>query len=261
MIIPKETKGDSDIPILVAHKIASGTFYDPTNLSLVRFLEIARWLKKSGYKFVTLSELVEARDELSIAICFDDGYKHLLPILLSLVEAYDFKATILPVAGYLGTYNKWEVFPGKEERHLTVEDIKLLAGLGFEIGSHTLTHPDIVSLSDKKVKEELSASKFILEDITAERVKVISFPFSRVDKRVAALAKEIGYRTGLVLRRSSIVADWIECGYGLYSWDSIGSVKRKLKGDKLERLCLDLVSKCSYFSALMRNFKGDGTKT
>jgi oligosaccharide reducing-end xylanase len=61
---------------------------------------------------------------------------------------------------------------------------------GHEIGSHTLTHPHLTSLSDAALDQELRESKAILENLTGKPVISLAYPFGDDDARVwAATAK------------------------------------------------------------------------
>jgi peptidoglycan/xylan/chitin deacetylase (PgdA/CDA1 family) len=62
-----------------------------------------------------------------------------------------------------------------------------LASQGWEVGSHTRTHPNLTELSNKEITAELSQSKSCLERI-APGVSSLAYPFGACDARVRALA-------------------------------------------------------------------------
>jgi len=242
-----------NFPILICHKIIRGLPLDSTAISPSKFKTIIKSLYDEHYTFLTLKEANNTSVRKGVIFCFDDIYNHLVPLFLELSENYSFKATLFTIAGYLGTYNFWEPLPGKRVKHISQDETILLSACGYEIGSHTLTHPDLIHLPPEKLYQELYISKDILEQLIKKEITSISFPFSRIDDSIAKIAWEIGYRNSAVLRKHSLKADWIKCGWGVYKWDNHRSVKRKMNGNNSERLLLNLVSKCSYFSALLRN--------
>jgi peptidoglycan/xylan/chitin deacetylase (PgdA/CDA1 family) len=60
---------------------------------------------------------------------------------------------------------------------------------GFEIGSHTVTHPFLTSLSEEEMKEELEGSKRRLEERYKINVETIAFPYWDYDERVLSISK------------------------------------------------------------------------
>lgn len=80
--------------------------------------------------------------------------------------------------------------------YLSPEDLKRLAqSPRVTIGSHTMTHPNLLRLSDKEIIRELSESKELLEEITGSPVLHLSYPNGLGDERIADLARKCGYRS------------------------------------------------------------------
>lgn len=80
---------------------------------------------------------------------------------------------------------------------LTKDEInKLSTHKLIEIGSHTLTHPVLSSLSYDAQKQELLKSKQILEEITNKQIKYFAYPYggnSDINNISIQLVKECGY--------------------------------------------------------------------
>jgi len=70
-----------------------------------------------------------------------------------------------------------------------------LSDLGFEIGSHSLTHRYLTDLADTDLRRELEQSKAMLEQIVGKPVPHFSCPGGRLNSRVAQAAAKAGYRT------------------------------------------------------------------
>lgn len=64
----------------------------------------------------------------------------------------------------------------------------------FRVGSHARTHRMLSLLDDADIRDELSDSKRILEDLTGCAVDALSIPSGAVDRRVRRIAVECGYR-------------------------------------------------------------------
>jgi peptidoglycan/xylan/chitin deacetylase (PgdA/CDA1 family) len=152
------------------------------------------------------------------AITFDDGlcsfYENAYPML----EERGVKSTIFPVAGLIGKKSDWDIVGNK--RHLTAAMLREIAGSGHEVGSHSLTHANLVWLGDDDLLKELRDSKLILEDITGSAVRGLSFPFGSWNKRVWNAAKSVGYEYATVYRGHRRAPPEFLPVYGVYRFDS-----------------------------------------
>ena len=61
------------------------------------------------------------------------------------------------------------------------------------LGSHTVTHAKLNAVDGQQLRQELSASKRALEDITGAPVCMLSLPYGSWSPRVVAAARQAGY--------------------------------------------------------------------
>jgi peptidoglycan/xylan/chitin deacetylase (PgdA/CDA1 family) len=90
--------------------------------------------------------------------------------------------------------------PANEAPTLTAEQLRKMSAAGIEIGSHTVTHPALSSLSRADAAEELAASKKTLESILERRVGYLAYPFGgpqHFNREVEELARQAGYESAL----------------------------------------------------------------
>ena len=81
-----------------------------------------------------------------------------------------------------------------KELYLSRSELEELASQpGVEIGSHTLSHPNLTLLSDSKLRAELEESRSILSQIVGYEIRHLSYPNNAWDERVADMAKACGY--------------------------------------------------------------------
>jgi peptidoglycan/xylan/chitin deacetylase (PgdA/CDA1 family) len=165
-----------------------------------------RALRAAGYHSVSFSEYLASRlgetplPIRPVLITFDDGYRNTVDAAVPILRRYGFSATFFVVAGLLGGTNAWDS-DEIQEPLLTCDDVRRLNELGFEVGSHTLTHAKLPTLSDSRLALELSESKRVLEAVTSNPVTVLAYPWSEHDARVHQAALKAGYRAGAILRR------------------------------------------------------------
>jgi len=106
-------------------------------------------------------------------------------------------ATIFAPSGYLGERPQWI----KDERHSDfgelILDAKGLRSLESElvsIGSHTVSHPSLPTLSGDRAREELRKSKNDLETILGRPVELFAFPYGDYNEELVGWTKQVGYR-------------------------------------------------------------------
>jgi len=161
-------------------------------------------LSARGWKPVSLAEAVDrcrlgsASSENEFCVTFDDGYlsvyEHALPVL----ARRGVPGALFVVAGAIGGVNGWDRGAGdRKEKLLSAEQIRELCGHGFEIGSHTFTHPQLTAVSDERLRRELVDSKRRIEDITGREVTSFSYPYGDYDQRVREATVAAGYKCAL----------------------------------------------------------------
>lgn len=152
-------------------------------------------LKKERFNVIPLSglmKIVEAKRDIppnSIAITFDDGYKNNHLNALPTLEDIGFKAAFFIIAGAMGMNEPFKHLiwdkTAKDYCRLAPEsrlpmnrsEVRELRELGYEIGSHGMTHRSIGNLSYKEGSGEIFRSKEVLEEAIEGPVTLFSYPF------------------------------------------------------------------------------------
>ena len=68
--------------------------------------------------------------------------------------------------------------------------IREMARAGISFGAHTMTHPDLRSLSTEDMSREILGSKYTLEDRLGQAVSSFAYPFGLFDDRSRAIVKD-----------------------------------------------------------------------
>jgi peptidoglycan/xylan/chitin deacetylase (PgdA/CDA1 family) len=160
-------------------------------------------LKRAGYRGATFSDAVGARSGRVVAITFDDAYLSELTLAKPLLDAVGYPATVYAPTAYLDTPEqplKWDGIEqwhgGEHERELlpmSWDQLRELADGGWEIGSHTRTHPHLTEVDDETLRAELVESKATAEDRMGRPCPTIAYPYGDYDERVVAAAGAAGY--------------------------------------------------------------------
>lgn len=178
------------VPILMYHVISkapAGVANAELWVDKDVFADEMRALHAAGYTAVTLQQAWDGwkhggpLPRKPIVLTFDDGYlshyTHAKPVLNKLGW---------PGVLYLTTRN---IGPDG----LTQRQIRSLIKAGWEIDSHTQTHPDLTTLDDATLARELEASRRELQKRFDVPVNFFAYPAGRYDARVQAATKAAGY--------------------------------------------------------------------
>ena len=233
--IPVDKSSPHRIPTLVYHKIDPRFEYSITRITPSRFARHLDRLVELGYTTVRLSDVVETvrqgnpMPDRAVALAFDDGFESVYKYALPLLQERGMAATVFPVVDYIGREDGWDVnIGGRQFRHLTWEQLGRLWDTGFEIGSHTLNHPDLTRLSPQQIRYELETSRCRLQDKLGVPADVLSCPFGKYSPLVGRLSADAGYSGVVIVRKpqasrvdAGIVALAGECVYMTTSLKSL----------------------------------------
>ena len=103
------------------------------------------FLKRRGYRFLTAEELLEegGAGPGVAALTFDDGFQSWLTEALPLLERLGVRATFYVCPGRFGSQHG--SVGGEAGRLLDAEGVRTLVAKGMEVGSHSMSHPDLPS--------------------------------------------------------------------------------------------------------------------
>ena len=128
-----------------------------------------------------------------LALTFDDGPNPACtPRLLDLLAKYQVKATFFLVGQF-----------AEMEPALT----RAIAGAGHLIGNHSWTHPNLSLTSAHRVRDELTRTKALLEQITSRPVLFFRPPYGARRPYVLRVARELGMTP---VMWNAMTSDWSE---------------------------------------------------
>ena len=143
-------------------------------------------IRAAGFMGIGIGDFLRA-DRLpapAVAITFDDGCETDLTAGAPGLGQLGFRGTFYVVAGWIGTRG-----------FLSKGQLRELAGGGFEIGCHSMTHPDLTTLTRRDLLREVRDAKQNLEQILGAEIEHFSCPGGRWNAEVVQIAKSSGYRS------------------------------------------------------------------
>jgi peptidoglycan/xylan/chitin deacetylase (PgdA/CDA1 family) len=191
-------------PIFYYHSVGGPS---PRALALARFREHLEWIRRAGYRAVTVSELLEAGGDLPprwVALTFDDGLLDNYTEVFPLLQEYGVRATFYVVPGYdqatrwgSPSTGRWRDAPAPgftvPSRSMGPDHRRELARHGMEIGSHSLTHRMLTRVSADDLTREVRDSRDAIEQEIGARVKTFCYPRGRFTPAVVRAVRSAGY--------------------------------------------------------------------
>jgi peptidoglycan/xylan/chitin deacetylase (PgdA/CDA1 family) len=164
-----------------------------------------------------------------LTLTFDDGILSQYSNGLPLLQKYNLPATFYIISGMLG-----------QEGYMTGAQVKSLYNVGEDIGSHSVTHPDLTTLRATQLTNELSRSQTSLQQLLGVPVKNFAPPYGLINNNVLTQIKKYyqtsrGIESGLNDKASfnpynikvqdvdinttpAQVADWIKQAQATNTW-------------------------------------------
>jgi peptidoglycan/xylan/chitin deacetylase (PgdA/CDA1 family) len=167
-----------------------------------------RLLLDRGYEPSTFSDAVRRPRPRTLAVTFDDGYRSVLDEGLPVLERLGVPATIFVPSSYVGSGRPmdwpgiahWATGPNADALvPLGWDELGELQERGWEIGSHTCSHPRLTTLGDAELEEELTQSRIEISERMGSTCDSIAYPYGDVDLRVIHAADAAGYLFGAAL--------------------------------------------------------------
>jgi peptidoglycan/xylan/chitin deacetylase (PgdA/CDA1 family) len=194
----------TDVLILGYHAVSERW---PAALSISpRHLEQhVQLLADRGFRGVTFHEAVlRPPSPKTLAITFDDAYRSVIELALPILSRVGFVATVFAPTDYMGTEEPM-AWPGidhwlagehaSELMPMSWAELGRLAEAGWEIGSHTCSHPRLPTLDDAALREELERSRLEIERRLSLPCPSLAYPYGDHDDRVVEAAGRAGYES------------------------------------------------------------------
>jgi len=196
-----------DLVVLGYHALSDDW---PAALSVTpaQFASQLEHLVRRGYVGVTFSEAVlGSASGKRVVVTFDDGYRSVVERARPIMERLRVPGTLFVVTDWIGRGPmRWpgiDRWIGGEHEHELVpmswQEARSLRDAGWEIGSHTKSHPYLTQLDDRRLADELAASRSACERELGARCASLSYPYGDHDARVIAAAAAAGYATAAAL--------------------------------------------------------------
>ncbi len=165
-----------------------------------------RTLTARGLSSVTFTDAVVRPRAKTVAVTFDDAFRSVLELAYPVMNALGMVGTIFVPTDWPSRAPQPMSWDGIEEwldgphRHentpLDWDELAWLADRGWEIGSHTCSHPHLPEVTDAVLDDELRRSKGVCTERLERPCTSIAYPYGEHDSRVMEVAQSCGYTAG-----------------------------------------------------------------
>jgi peptidoglycan/xylan/chitin deacetylase (PgdA/CDA1 family) len=192
----------SDTLVLCYHAVSPSW---PADLSITP--ERLEWqlelLVRRGYEGRTFTEAAAGRGGRKVvSVTFDDSYRSVIELAFPILSRLGLPGTVFVPTRFAGSeapmswagIGQWLAGPHERElMPMSWEELAQLAEGGWEIGSHTRSHPRLTQVGDDDLAAELDESKKECERRLGRPCESIAYPYGDHDDRVVAAARRAGY--------------------------------------------------------------------
>jgi len=198
------------VPVLCYHRFGQYPPQDPYFVTQDEFRRQLSIIKEEGYTPILVSEWEaglagrQALPAKPLLITLDDGYRDVLTNALPILKEFGYTATLFVYPVFVGSKNG-----------LTVEQLKTLRAEGWEIGSHSYTHPKLTKYEPnetsakyaKRLAWELADSRKKLQGWLDAPVDHLAYPYGLWNQTVADAARAAGYTMMFTVDQGTNAAD------------------------------------------------------
>jgi peptidoglycan/xylan/chitin deacetylase (PgdA/CDA1 family) len=191
---------ESGLRVLFYHRISDDR--DELAVHPRRFREQMDYLAEAGYRVVDIVQVADLLDageapKRTVGLNFDDGYldvaEHALPVLAE----HGFRATVFIATGVTDGRTSFAWYRRQPALLDWAEIAELDRGGTLEFEAHSVTHPNLLAVDDRRAAAEIEDSKRELEDRLDRPVTALSYPAGLFAQRERQLAIEAGYRVAV----------------------------------------------------------------
>jgi peptidoglycan/xylan/chitin deacetylase (PgdA/CDA1 family) len=187
------------VPVLMYHEVRvppPGAPNPGLFVSARTFAAQAAWLERNGYRGVSMDALRRAwagrarMPRRPVVLTFDDGYRSVYRNVVPALKRLHWPGVLYLELG--NTRNRDGVTRA-EVKSMVHDD-------GWELGSHTITHPDLTKIPRGQLREETTGARDLIRRWFHQTPRDFCYPAGRFNRAVIKAVRRAGYLTATTTR-------------------------------------------------------------
>ena len=150
-----------------------------------------QYLSNNGYRFYTITELLESNPEgKAVVLTFDDGFRDNFTEMFPILQRHNARATIYLAPAIEGI------------ERLNQQQIETMRDSGLvEFGAHTMHHVNLDKAEAEIAVAEINESKTVVEQVTGLSCKAFAYPFGRYNDETVEQVKKAGLSSAVTVKK------------------------------------------------------------
>jgi peptidoglycan/xylan/chitin deacetylase (PgdA/CDA1 family) len=184
--------------------------------------QLSRLLSR-GWVGTTFADAMVSTRPRTLVVTFDDGFDSVRTLAAPVLAEIGLPGTVFVATDCVGRSLSWpelarwaDTEHADELRAMSWHSLRALVASGWEIGSHTCSHPHLSRLDSEAIHAELRRSRTVCEQMLGVTCRSVAYPFGDADDRVRAAAAAAGYEAAAGQSPAAFVArdrfDWPRVG-------------------------------------------------
>jgi len=221
--------------IIAFHRVSDYPAGEALNCRVDVFEGLCRFFRKH-FDVVPLQELLRRVQQGSaldgaLSITFDDGYRDNFHTAAPILQSLGLPATFFVATNFIDSriVPEWDRNDGFPAEWMTWDEVRELAGMGFDIGGHTMNHADLGTVGTDVAQTEIAGCRQALLEKLGLSVPHFAYPFggiANVTADTARIVESEGFECclschgGLVERGDGVfslqrepINAWVESAY------------------------------------------------
>lgn len=182
--------------VTLSYHIINSAIRDTIAIAGEAFEQQLAYLNEHGYTTLSLAQAIadingiQQAPPRSLLLTFDDGYADNAHVALPLLQAYDMRATLFIITGYIGQSNRWNTRACYDVQHMTWDEVRHWHERGGDLGGHSHLHHCMTRLNAEELQETVLLNKRLLEQETGIVPRAFAYPYGRFNQDVIEVIRQ-----------------------------------------------------------------------
>lgn len=182
--------------VTLSYHIINSAIRDTIAIAGEAFEQQLAYLNEHGYTTLSLAQAIadingtRQAPPRSLLLTFDDGYADNAHVALPLLQAYNMRATLFIITGYIGQSNRWNTRACYDAQHMTWDEVRHWHKRGGDLGGHSHLHHCMTRLRSDELQETVLLNKRLLEQETGIVPRAFAYPYGRFNQGVIEVIRQ-----------------------------------------------------------------------